>query len=723
MPEQPSASSANEALAGALEYVENGYLIGPVTITLGADGKKDVRFHTNWVQDPSGITGDAEQVIAWSREHPGCSWHAPCGPNDMVVAEGDVKSGESGVWNWRKAGGPASPMKVTTRSGGEHWYFRAPAAPAAPIRNSAGQVPGVAAVDVRGEGGTVFIAGSVVHGAPVGQGHYWTGRVVPRDQLPELPESWARRLRDAGRTTRHAGVDAGAVYEGPQTHEVGWLAHKAEQWFTDIATGDEGGFRERLFAAAFFGFHAVDAGLLERDEVIARCREAIRITWGHEPDDDDREWLNDAWRKVLANPWTIVEDGQLPVPGTAGNSWEQLEAGKAVTSDGTAGNSTGTPREQVDDENEDKIEIEEERSTWWPRDLERYLCDDESEIEEEPGPVLLRRDDGQALFYAGKINGLIGESESGKSWVAMTAAAQTIAEGGHVLYVDFEDSDRGVVSRLRALGASKAALREHLIYVGPQESLASVLARKDFGEVKDLRSWSLIVVDGFNVAMTLLGLDLNSNDDATKFYARLLRPLAATGAAVCYVDHVPKHEDNRGKGGIGAQQKRALTDGTALRVAVNEPFGRGQVGKLRLSVDKDRPGHVRGAAVEGGWAGTAVLSSDVETGEVHAVIEAPTAVGDGRKEPTTVMVKVSDVLMSGRDQEWSNAAVAEAVGGRKAVALDALSALARRGYIERTKGPKGAMQNKFVKRFSTLEPSEPAYFLGADDPSDEASDD
>lgn len=694
MPDNDTASSANEALAGALEYIEAGYRVGPVTITLNADGKKDVQFHTNWVQDPAGITGDIEQATAWSRQYPGCSWHAPCGPNGMVVAEGDVKGDESGVWNWRKAGGPASPMKVTTRSGGEHWYFRAPEEP---IRNSAGRVPGVAAVDVRGDGGTVFIAGSVVHG---GGGHYWAARVVPRDQLPELSESWARRLRDAGRTTRTVE----ASYEGPQTHEVSWLARKAEQWFDDIASGEESGFRERLFAAAFFGFHAVDAGLLERDEVIARCREAIRITWGHEPDDDDREWLNDAWRKAAANPWTLVEDGELPVPDDVGNQSEPVAAEPPLTSDGTTGTSSGNQSEPV-----------EERSTWWPKDIGPYLGE-ESEIEEEPGPVGLTRDDGQALIYAGKVNGLIGESESGKSWVALHAAAQALGADDDVLYVDFEDSARGVVSRLRALGASSQQMANHLQYVGPQESLASVLARTDFAEVRTARDWSLIVVDGFNVAMTLLGLDLNSNDDATKFYTRLLRPLAATGAAVLYVDHVPKNADNRGKGGIGAQQKRALTDGAALRVEINEPFGRGQTGRLRITVDKDRPGHVRGAAMEANWVGTAVLSSDVDTGDVHAAIEAPkVADGDGRREPTTVMVKISEFLMTGRKQAWSTNAVVEAVGGRRAVALDALAALARRGYITQTEGTRKSVTNQFVKRFTTLEPSDPAYFLGAED--------
>lgn len=705
----PEPSDDTSPLAGALAYIDAGYFVGPVTIVLGPDGKKEAQFHTNWVNDPHGITDDAEQAKAWAAQWPRCSWHAPCGPNEIVVVEGDVKRGESGVWNWRQAKGPTSPMKVTTRSGGEHWYFRAPDIDDddGPIYNSSNAIAGVPAVDVRGEGGTVFIAGSVVQG---GGGHYSAEAILGRDRLPELPGHWAKRLREAtgGKRVR---PNIGLGVE--QVHEVGWLARRAEQELEGITSGDDANFHQRLFTAAVFGFRAVDANLLTVEEVRERLRQAIRITWGHEPDRNDKKWLNEAWQAAQQAPWTIVEDGERAVPEDVGNTTEQVGTTvadavdeNALTSDGTAGASSGNTTEQ-------------ERTTWWPKDISPYLGE-ESEIEEEPGPVGLLRDDGQALIYAGKINGLIGESESGKSWVAMHAVEQELGRDGHVLYIDFEDSARGVVSRLRALGASGEALGSQLVYVGPQESLQSVETRKDFAEIRAAREWSLIVVDGFNVAMTLLGLDLNSNDDTTKFYTRLLRPLALTGAAVVYVDHVPKNAEGRGKGGIGAQQKRALTDGAALRVEINEPFGRGQTGRLRLTVDKDRPGHVRGAAMEANWVGTAVLVSEVETGEVHASIEAPKAVaGDGRREPTAMMVKVSEFLQTGQGEDWANSHVASSVTGKKAVVLDALDALARRGYITRGKGAKGAVTNRFVKRFTTLEPSDPGFFLSTDDDDDD----
>jgi hypothetical protein len=52
-----------------------------------------------------------------------------------------------------------------------------------------------------------------------------------------------------------------------------------------------------------------------------------------------------------------------------------------------------------------------------------------------------------------------------------------------------------------------------------------------------------------------------------------------------------------------------MTTGAAIAVEIMEPFGRGMTGRLRLTVDKDRPGHVRANAISAKEAGTVVLES------------------------------------------------------------------------------------------------------------------
>jgi hypothetical protein len=52
-------------------------------------------------------------------------------------------------------------------------------------------------------------------------------------------------------------------------------------------------------------------------------------------------------------------------------------------------------------------------------------------------------------------------------------------------------------------------------------------------------------------------------------------------------------------------------------VHVLEPFGRGNTGRLALSVDKDRAGHVRGYATDAKNLGTVVLASDKVSGNIE----------------------------------------------------------------------------------------------------------
>jgi AAA domain-containing protein len=96
----------------------------------------------------------------------------------------------------------------------------------------------------------------------------------------------------------------------------------------------------------------------------------------------------------------------------------------------------------------------------------------------DPPPAHLRRDDGHALLYAGRVHALFGEPEACKGWIALHAAAECLAGGGRVLYVDFEDGVLSVVGRLMALGADREAVLERFVYVRPDEPLADVAVRE-----------------------------------------------------------------------------------------------------------------------------------------------------------------------------------------------------------------------------------------------------
>ncbi len=129
-----------------------------------------------------------------------------------------------------------------------------------------------------------------------------------------------------------------------------------------------------------------------------------------------------------------------------------------------------------------------------------------------------------------------------------------------------------------------------------------------------------------------------SNIDVAKWLDLLPRPLREPRAAVLTIDHVVKDKEARGRYAIGAQHKLAGVD-CAYTATVLEPFGRGRDGKVKLTVMKDRPGHVRGYADEG-TAAIVHLTSRAD-GAVVISLEPPDA---GPFRPTALMERVSRVI-------------------------------------------------------------------------------
>lgn len=302
----------------------------------------------------------------------------------------------------------------------------------------------------------------------------------------------------------------------------------------------------------------------------------------------------------------------------------------------------------------------------------------------EGPPSVLERSDGLHLLYAGRINGIIGASESGKTWLALEACRQVMAAGHRVLYLDFEDTVPGVIGRLLTLQVAAEHLRGRFAYVGPSEQLGPPQMADLMVELATIGPADLIVLDGFNAAMTLQGLDLMSNKDVTAFYQQLLRRLMATGACIGYVDHTPKNDaEGESRGGIGAQAKRAMTTGTILRCDIRTPFGRGETGYINVVVDKDRSGHIRERS-PGRVVGTAVLRSTAAGAVVTIAIDPP----DGRKGAVDrhplVMRAVSDFLATVGPEGASSNLIEQGVRGKGTNTdkkREAVRALVAEGYV------------------------------------------
>lgn len=213
-------------------------------------------------------------------------------------------------------------------------------------------------------------------------------------------------------------------------------------------------------------------------------------------------------------------------------------------------------------------------------------------LPEPPRPALLTRTDGHALFYAGRVNFVFGDPEAGKTWVVLAACVEALRAGRRVLVIDLDHNGvEAVVSNLLLLDAPTAALRDRgaFRYCDPAQP----------GEVHmvvaDCQAWrpAVVVVDSLGELLPMVGASSNSADEFTITHARVLKPLAARGAAVIAVDHLAKNPDSRAHGPGGTIAKRRAVGGVSIRVTARRQFVPGKGGSAALIVNKDRHGGVR----------------------------------------------------------------------------------------------------------------------------------
>lgn len=207
-------------------------------------------------------------------------------------------------------------------------------------------------------------------------------------------------------------------------------------------------------------------------------------------------------------------------------------------------------------------------------------------------PALLRRTDGTALFYAGKVNVLYGDPECGKSWIAYAAVAERLADSGRAVIIDVDHNGMAeIVGRLVLLGASEAALSDLALFrlYEPEDGEALLAAVVD---ARSLRP-DVAVVDSIGELLPMLGKSSNSPDDFSIANRMVLTALAGSGAAVIAIDHMPKSPEARQQGQTGTMAKKRTVNGCALEVRLNRTFAPGRGGAAGLSIGKDRPGGLR----------------------------------------------------------------------------------------------------------------------------------
>ena len=264
--------------------------------------------------------------------------------------------------------------------------------------------------------------------------------------------------------------------------------------------------------------------------------------------------------------------------------------------------------EEVPTEDVTRSPLEERSSTWEPVDLGPYLSGELT----MPEASVLHRDDGQGLFYPGRVNLLYAKRESGKSWVTLAVARERMLDGERVVFIDLEDEPDSTVSRLLALGIPPTLVSRNFVYLHPEEPLTAMTPQR-YGEVQtterklaadralmqtlvEVRP-TLVIVDGMTVLYALHGLSSNDSVETDRV-AAWLKALTMRGtASVILVDHVPK-SSTRSSDPIGSQHKMAMVSGAAYHAWPTAPLRIGGVGEVDLLVGKDRIGTVRKASTQ-----------------------------------------------------------------------------------------------------------------------------
>src|SRR5690606_39852790 len=99
------------------------------------------------------------------------------------------------------------------------------------------------------------------------------------------------------------------------------------------------------------------------------------------------------------------------------------------------------------------------------------------------------------MFYRGQLNELHGASESGKSWIALAAAARAIRDGERAGMIDFESDMGTILERLRLLGLSEQEIAERFDYFRPDMSRPV-----DYSSLHGIK-YGVLIIDGITMAI------------------------------------------------------------------------------------------------------------------------------------------------------------------------------------------------------------------------------
>lgn len=523
---------------------------------------------------------------------------------------------------------------------------------------------------------------------------------------PMLPADWVDAIRDHAERQEYAQSDPGATVTVGTSEGAGMIARALESIREHADSGQGAEYRLTLMRKAELLGGFVGTLLTER-EFEERLHAAVYAVWGSEPDDDEAELISSGLERGQERPFVIAdghdfddgfEDVDAPVPDrTPIDEIEIPEPSPKLVRQRLLERVSREAADRIFEASRMAEEIGEGETGVDVGDIDAFLSGDVSTTGELP--ELMVRTDGIGLVYRGKSHTFSGEPGSGKSMIVQTECVAEMHRGGHVVYVDYEDSLSGVASRMLLLGATREQLKTQFSYIRPKTAMMQGIGHEGFRSNILRRDAGVIVIDGVTSALRMEGLDHYNSRDVDDWFGNVVQPMEATGAAVLMVDHVVKNEENRGRYAIGSERKLGAITGAAYQVNPLEPLRPGKVGKLLLVLAKDRVGAVAEhcGTVDGAASLKAAIITVDSTGDTPVFTidpageptqTAPSAVRETRREKALERKqdRVKVELMkhwenNPNNPEMSKSELVAAIGGRRAEMMQIVDSLAESGEI------------------------------------------
>lgn len=353
-------------------------------------------------------------------------------------------------------------------------------------------------------------------------------------------------------------------------------------------------------------------------------------------------------------------------------------------------------------------------TSWRPVELDVVVAGLQAGTLQRPSPTVGRLSDGSHWLYAGRTNGLAGESGCGKTWTALQAVATELQAGNAVVFVDLEDDHIGVVARLLSMGVDPALVGDpkRFAYVHPDDAFKHGEPYVD-AWLNALRP-TLVVIDSTGESMALEGCDPNSDDAVARWFQRFATRIARRGPAVLLIDHLPK-SNTGAPSPIGSQRKRAALSGVQFIQEVKKgmSFAKGHAGEAILTCTKDRNGHF----VTGQVSAKLVVNPTGTMADGSGCSVSMVPADPSTWAPTKHMADISTFL-AGAAGPHSTSDICAAVTGKRETLIRALGVLVASGYVDLTAGPGGAKLYTLVSPYVNGDPiTVPDADAGDDDAS------